>query len=221
MASLMTVLKKNKGWAQVLGCGDAEIRHAQENLGMEFPADYKMCVRDYGTITFPGRFTWFGLNVVDTCDVVLCTNDLKGKSLNFPEKHFCLERFADGTGAIVNEKGAVFHLKSGEIVPLADSLGDYFVMRMTEDIVSQSDIDSHQNEDSVTQNDPQNDDKPVESTQNVDETANKPAKSSSQKEKPKSKAAIKAEKDKKVQDTLKKVLTTGKKVVDEDEEDDW
>ena len=131
---LVSKIEKTKGWGQALGCGDADIQHAQEDLGMVLPSDYKNLVKEYGAITFP-EFRWFGLNVVDMYDVVVQTKAVKERVLNFPEKHFVLQVFYDETCAIVNESGEVFHLTADSCELVSKNLVAYFDRCLTDPVV--------------------------------------------------------------------------------------
>lgn len=136
MASkLMTKLEKTKGWAQALGCGDADIKHAQEYLDMILPADYKAMVKELGALVFPNQFKWFGLNVSDQYDMVVQTKAVQERVLSFPAKHFVLQLFCDETCAVVNEAGEVFHLNASGLEKISNNLTDYLVRCMTDPVV--------------------------------------------------------------------------------------
>ena len=126
MASkLLNKFKKTHGWAQALGCSDSDIRNAQEALGFGLPADFKDYTKEYGCVSFEGKFIWFGLNVADAVDIVLATQRVKEKAFNFPLDCFVLQEFGDGTYAVVNEKGEVFHFTPKGTYRVSANLCEY------------------------------------------------------------------------------------------------
>lgn len=70
------------------GCSEEQLAQAEKALGIKFPTEYVLYVREYGCIGF-GQAEWTGLNVKGRLNVVDATKREKELNKTFPEKCFC------------------------------------------------------------------------------------------------------------------------------------
>ena len=81
------------------GCSEEQLASAEEALGLKFPTEYVLYVREYGCIGF-GQAEWAGLNAKGRLNVVDATKCEKELNKAFPEKCFLLDNWCiDGKTA--------------------------------------------------------------------------------------------------------------------------
>lgn len=110
------------------GCSEEQLADAEKTLGLKFPTEYALYVREYGCIGF-GQAEWTGLNVKGRLNVVDATKREKELNKAFPEKCFLLDNWCiDGKMAIMHEDGRIYLLQNKSVTPLCNTLGEYLEM---------------------------------------------------------------------------------------------
>ncbi|GEM_PF-355464 len=107
------------------GCTEQQLFEAQQALGLTFPPEYSVYLREFGCIDFFAT-EWTGLNIEGNCNVVKATQQEQEINENFPEKMFVLENAGiDGVIITVDEEGAVFKVQFEKSEKIYNSISDY------------------------------------------------------------------------------------------------
>lgn len=110
------------------GCSEEQLTEAENALGLKFPTEYALYIREYGCIGF-GSTEWTGLNVKGRLNVVDATKREKELNKAFLEKCFLLDNWCiDGKMAIMHEDGRIYLLQNKSVTPLCNTLGEYLEM---------------------------------------------------------------------------------------------
>lgn len=124
----MTLIEKIQGIDKLYhgkGCTDEQIQNAEQDLGIQFPNDYRNYVKEYGAISFWGT-EWTGLNVNGAINVVNATKQEKKLNPHFPANCFVLENLGiDGVITIMDQEGQIFELQYAKKTLLCRSLSEY------------------------------------------------------------------------------------------------
>lgn len=125
MTNIVEKMKSIQNLYGIKGCSLAQLREAQEQLGLVFPDEYVDYVREFGCIDF-GATEWTGLNIKGRLNTVDATQKEQSVNPAFPKGHFVLEDLnIDARKVIVNESGKVFYLQYDKIECICDSISEY------------------------------------------------------------------------------------------------
>jgi cell wall assembly regulator SMI1 len=135
MSDFVGKIKRVKDLRKAKGCTFAQIRKAEDELGLKFPEEYKDYVLEFGHIDF-GPTEWTGLNVIKRLDTVHATQKARAENDKFPPKCFVLEDWGiEGIKAIVNEEGAVFLWDNDQSEPFRESMSKYLDYCIARDLI--------------------------------------------------------------------------------------
>lgn len=109
------------------GCSDAQVRLAEEELGITFPTEYKVYVKRYGAISFCG-VELTGLGLGGPQNVVNATKLERNLNNSFPHGCFVLERTGNQVYA-ANSGGEVYCISGRDRSKEYESIADYFERR--------------------------------------------------------------------------------------------
>jgi len=127
MADIIEIMKNIPDLSGIKGANDAQIKLAEDELGLKFPEEYKEYVREFGCIDF-GPVEWTGLNIEGRLNTVTATKKEKGVNPDFPEGWFVLEELGiDAKNIIVNSEGKVALIQYENITPIFDSISEYLM----------------------------------------------------------------------------------------------
>jgi hypothetical protein len=128
MASIVEKIKKIPDLSRSKGCSFKQIKEAQEQLDMVFPAEFVDYVKEFGCIDF-GATEWTGLNIKGYLNTVTATQQEKSVNSSFPQKHFVLEDLnIDAKKVIVDEEGKVYMLQYEKKTLLCNAISEYLDM---------------------------------------------------------------------------------------------
>ena len=123
MSKLVALLSHVPGAIFSEGVSEEEIIHAEEELGLRFPDDYRQYLKEFGTVSFyhPHRThmmfdaEWTGVNTEQKYrDVVITTLEERKRYPDFPHNAFVIENMGvPGMSVICDTEGNVSLMMMG------------------------------------------------------------------------------------------------------------
>ncbi len=125
MKSVIDALNEKYKFYHLKGVSEADIKSAEQKLGLSFSSEYRNYLASYGLFSF-GSHEFTGLGVDGYLNVVSATEQERNLGGQFPKDCILLENNGiEGLLTLLDSKGTVYSFHAGEKKQIAASFLEY------------------------------------------------------------------------------------------------